>query len=198
MRRTCLVEILNGLSHIFEVLTTARLIAKRPHKDTHMVAHPPDVVLRTFHHSMTEQRYAGEFLVGMTLHVSLGKDIESVFVAKVVEYRIVRIVRCTHGIDVQPLHGLDVLFYLLIADGTSVHRREIMTVHPMKHHTLAVNGQSAVLAYLHLAKAHLRTSHIQHLVSIILQGDYQVVEVRSLCAPQLWSRDIHGKGRSKR
>ena len=163
-----------------------------------MIAHPANVIYGTFHHSRTEQRYAGEFLIGVAFHISLCKNIQAILVAEVIEQRVVRIVRRTHGIDIQPLHGLDILFYFLITDGTSVHWREIMTVHPMKHHTLAVDGQSSVLSYLHLAEAHLRASHIQHMAGIILQRYYQIVEIRGLCTPQPWGCHLHGEGRGLR
>ena len=187
--QTGLVECLDGIGNIFEVIAITRLIAKRPHENTRVIAHPQHVVLGTLDHRRTEQFHRRQPCVGVTLHVGLGQHVEAVLVAKVVEHRIVGIVARAHGIDVQALHGLDVLFNLSRCDGTAVDGREVVAVHTMKHHALAVDGQRAVAADFHPAETHLAASAVDDITVLVLQRQHQVIEVGCLGAPQF--RGVH-------
>ena len=149
------------------------------------------MVLRALHHRSAEQLQRRELLMGVTLHVGLGQHIESQFVAEVIEHRIVGIVRGAHSVDVQSLHGLQVFLDLLRRDGTAVDRREVVAVHAVEHHALAIDNQGTIAADAHLLEAHLRTTDVQRLSTSILQGQHQVVEVRRLSTPQARSRHIH-------
>ena len=75
----------------------------------------------------------------MTLYVGLGQHIHTVFVAQVIEHGVVGIVGRADSVDIQALHAQNVLLNLLGSDGTSVYWREVMTVHAVEHHTLAVD-----------------------------------------------------------
>ena len=160
MRQARLIERLDGLRHIFEVLATATLVAKRPDEDTGVIAHPADMVLGTLYHGIAEELDRGELLIGMTLHISLGQHIEAVLIAEVIEDRIIGIVTGAHCIDIEALHGLDILFNLSISDGTTIHRRKIMTVDTMEHHALAIDNQRTIATDAHLTEAHLTTTDI--------------------------------------
>ena len=127
----------------------------------------------------------------MTLHICLSQHIHTILVTQVIEDGIVGIVRGTDGINVQTLHRLDILFNLLCRDGTTIHRREVVTVHTMKDHTLTVDEKSTIIADAHLTEAHFATTNINRFPLRILQGQHQVIKVRSLCTPQFGSCHIH-------
>ena len=191
MSESGLVERLDGIGYILEVVTVARFVTKRPDEDANMVAHPLHVVLRTFHHSRTERLHRRKFLVCMALHIGFSQHIETILVAKVVEHRIVRIVRSAHRIDVQPLHRLDVLFYLFCRDGTAVDRTEVVTVHAMEDHTLTVDDEGAISTNAHLTETHFATTDVDNLTFFVLQCQYQVIEVRCFGTPFLGVRHVH-------
>ena len=109
-----------------------------------MVTQPTHLIGGAFYHGSAEQLHRRQLLMSMTLHIGLGQYIQTILVAKVVEHRIVGIVRRTHSIDIETFHRLDVFFHLFSRDGTSIYRAEVMTVYAMEHHALAVNGQSTV------------------------------------------------------
>ena len=121
--------------------------------------------------------------MGVALHVGLGQHVESILVAQVVEHGVVGVVAGAHGIDVQPLHGLNVFFYLLVGDGSSVHGAEVMAVHAVEHHSLAVDGQGSVVADAHFAEAHLTTSQVDGVALCVLQRQYEVVQFWCLGTP---------------
>ena len=130
----------------------------------------------------------------MTLHVGLGQHVHAVFVAEVVEYRIIGVVRGADGIDVQSLHGFNVAFNLLRCDGSSVDGGEVVTVDAVEHHTLAVDGQGTVVADGYFTETYLRTANVDDIAIGIFQRQDEVIEVGCLGAPKQWSRDVHVEG----
>ena len=58
----------------------------------------------------------------MAFHVGLGQHVHAVFVAEVVEYGIVRVVRGTDGVDIQALHAKDILLNFFGRDSTAIDR----------------------------------------------------------------------------
>ena len=193
MGEASLVKRLDGTGYRLEVVAATRLIAKRPNEDAHMVAHPLHMILRTLHHSIAELRFRRQSHIGVALHIGFCQHIHAVFVTQVVEHRVIRIVRCADGIDVQTLHGLDVLFNLLCRDGTSIHRREIVAVHTMEHHALAIDEERTIRTDAHLTEAHLAPTDINGLALLVLQGQHKVIEVGLLGIPLLRIRHIHVK-----
>ena len=129
----------------------------------------------------------------MALDVGLGQHVEAVAVAEVVEHGVVGVVRCAHGIDVQPLHGADVLLHLLGGDGTAVDGREVVAVDTVEHHAPPVDGEGAVAADGHLAEAHLAASDVVDVAGIVLQRQHEVVEVGRLSTPQAGGCYVHCK-----
>ena len=127
----------------------------------------------------------------MALHVGLGQHVHAVFVAEVVEHRVVGVVRGADGVDVQSLHGHDVALNLLGSDGPAVDGRKVVAVDAVKHHTLAVDDQGTVAADAHLTEADLAAANIDGLAVHVLQRQHQVVEVGRLGAPQLRGRHVH-------
>ena len=102
--------------------------------------------------------------------------------------------RGANGIDVQPLHGLDVLLYLRIGDGTSVLWREVVAVDTVEHHPLTVDDEGTVAADAHLTEAHLRTTHVDGLAIAVFQRQHEVVEVRRLSTPEFRCCHVHVEG----
>ena len=86
-------------------------------------------------------------------------------------------------IHVQAFHRLDVLFHLLGVDGAAVHRAEIMTVHTVEHHALAIDNQRTVGTDAHFAEAHLTATDVNGLSACIFQSQYKVIEIRGLGTP---------------
>ena len=187
----CLVELLDGVGHILEIVAAARLIAERPDEDADVVAHPLHMILRTLHHRIAEFLHRRQLLVGVALHVGLCQHVKPVLVAKVVEDGVVGIVRRAHGVDVEPLHGLNVFLYFGIRDGTTVHRREVVTVHAVEDHALAVDEQGTIVADAHLAEAHLAAADVDVLPILVLQRQDEVVEVRLFGTPLLGVGHVH-------
>ena len=64
----------------------------------------------------------------------------------------------------------------------------------MEHHSLAIDEKGTVVADLHLAEAHFRTTDIDGLSLCVLQHKYEVVEVRLLRAPEFRGTDVHSEG----
>ena len=102
--------------------------------------------------------------------------------------------RGAHSIDVQAFHRLNVFFHLFGSDGTAVDGREIVTVHTVEHHALAIDGQGTITADGHLLEAYLSTSDIDSLTFGILQREHKVVEVGRLSTPQLRMVDRQVEG----
>ena len=127
----------------------------------------------------------------MTLHIGFSQHVETVLVAEVVEDRVVGVVGGTHGVDVQSFHGLDVLLYLGIADGTSVDGGEVVTVDTMEHHAAAIDGEGTVGTDAHLAESHLAASDVDGLALRVFQHEHEIVEVGSLCTPQAGTFHVH-------
>ena len=127
----------------------------------------------------------------MALYVGLGQYIHAVFVAQVIEHRVVGVVGCTYGVDIQSFHAQNILLNLLGSDGTSVDWREVVTVYAVEHHALTVDQQRTIAGDGHLAEANLATTDINHLAPGILQCQHQVVEVGLFGAPFPGIRHVH-------
>ena len=81
----------------------------------------------------------------MTLLISFSNDVEAILVAKVVPYRVVRIVTCAHGIDVQPLHQLDILKHSLTCNNIASVWVHLMTVDSLEENRLTIHQHLRVL-----------------------------------------------------
>ena len=52
----------------------------------------------------------------MTLNVCLALQVDTIFVAEIIEVRVVRIMRGTYVVDIRPLHQHNLMFHLLTRD----------------------------------------------------------------------------------
>ena len=75
------------------------------------------VVHVAFHYRCGEEGSGGDGVLlveeAVTLLICLCADVQTILVAKVIEVRIVRIVTCADGVDVELLHELNVLHHAL-------------------------------------------------------------------------------------
>ncbi len=100
-----------------EVRTVSRLVTQRPEDDTRMVETTLNVTLVTFQVRFLIGGVLGQRLLAvshsMRLHVGLGYDIDTVFIAKLVPEVVIRVVAGTNGVQVEFLHDLYVLYHAL-------------------------------------------------------------------------------------
>ena len=189
--QTGLVEFLNSCLHSSEIIAVTTFITERPHKDADVIAHPANVVLRALYHRILKLRHMREIPVAVTLDICLSQHVHSVFVAEVIEHRIIGIMRGADGINIQALHAENILFNFFWGDSTAVNRRKIVTIDAVEHHSLTIDKQGTIIANTYLTEANLRATTINNLTLCIFQCQHKVIEVRCLCTPLVGSSDIH-------
>ena len=124
----------------------------------------------------------------MAFDVRLVNHINAVLIAKIVHYRVVRVVRHAERIDIEFLHQDDVLFHALVIHCTAVIRIELVTVHAVELDRHAVHQQARGTVFLldfNLPKTNLVAFDLDNLAGIVLDGEYRRVEVRSFCRPAI-------------
>ena len=128
---------------------------------------------------------------GVRLKVRLRNEIEAVFVAEVVEARIVRVVRRADGVDVVLLHDENVFDHVVVADGAAVVRIDFMAVDAANHDGDAVDEQVAVLDFDGAETDALR-KRLDDSAFCVNQRNEQRVEIRRFRRPML--RRFDGAG----
>ena len=122
----------------------------------------------------------------MTLLISFSNDIEAILVAKVVPYRVVRIVTCAHGIDVQPLHQLDILKHSLTCNNIATVWVHLMTVDSLEENRLTIDQHLRVFDF-NLAETNFERDCFNSLTRLgIFNIHIEIIKIRSLCCPLLW------------
>ena len=107
MHRPRIVVVKDRLLHIFKIFAVARLIAKRPNAYAGMVAVADDHAARTVHNGLRPHRVAARHILAahtMRFHVAFIHHVKAVFIAKLIEKRIVRVMAGTDGVDIRLLH----------------------------------------------------------------------------------------------
>ena len=89
----------------------------------------------------------------MRLDVRLIHDINSILVTERVPERVVRIVACTHCIDVQLLHDQDILDHVSLGHDISLVRVHLMPVRSLYEDRLSVYKKLASL-YADIPESH--------------------------------------------
>lgn len=115
------------------------------------------------------------------LDVGLVHDIEPVTVAEVVPLRVVRVVACTHRVDIQLLHDAYILDHPLTAHGISLQGIHLVTVGALDQHGLPVHEQLPA-ANLHRAESDALRDGLGH-PAAVRHGDFERIEVRLLGRP---------------
>ena len=113
VNRTRRVELVDPFLHGSEVLRVGSLVAHRPVDHRRMVELVVHVVHVALHYLLGEEVGCCDSVAiveeAVTLLVGLSAYIYTIFVAKLVEVRVVRVVACAHGVHVELLHQLHVL-----------------------------------------------------------------------------------------
>ena len=128
----------------------------------------------------------------MTFNVCLGKHVEAIAVAEIVEEWIVGIVGSAYGVDVQTLHGAYVLFHLLAGYGSSIDRTEIVAIDTVKHHSLAIDEEGAIAAAnAYFAETNLTATNVYGIARSVLENYDEVIKIRLLGAPLARISNVH-------
>ena len=118
----------------------------------------------------------------MGLQIRLPDDVQAVFIAELQKIRVVRVVAGAHGVDVVGLQVFHVPQHLFPADGAPGAAAPLVAVDALKHDTLAVQKHLAVFQ-LKPAQTDSQAGAL-HQSTIAQQGDFCLVQVRLLGAPQ--------------
>ena len=174
-----------------EVGTVDRLVAHRPDDHTGVVEVDAHIMLVALQDLQSELWLLGLGVVSvaksMRLLVGLGAEVDAILVAEVIPHGVVGIVAGAHGIDVELLHDLDVLYHALPR-----HHVATVGVHLMAVGTLDVDGLSVDeelrVAYLHLSEAHPHGDSLIGCETGVGRGGahHQRIEIRCLGRPLPW------------
>ena len=146
------------------------------------------VVLVALQNLLSKLRLLGSSIVAIleavALLVGFGCYINTIFITKVVPYRVVRIVASANGIDVQALHNLDILNHALARNYITSVRVHLMTVCTLDVDRLTVYEELSILDF-NLAEAHLLRNYLNDVALLIFHCSNESVEIRVFGAPLL-------------
>ena len=149
-----------------------------------------DIVLVTLKDLLGESRLCGRCRLvvaiteGVALLVGLSRNVETVLVAEVVPAWIIGIVTSAHGVDVEPLHDLDILKHALRCDNITTIRVHLVAVGTFDIYGLAIDEKLTVLD-LYLAEAHLLRNDLHDVALTVFYKGLKGEEIRRLCRPLL-------------
>ena len=98
--------------------------------------------------------------------VSLGYNINAIFITEVIPSGVIRIVTCAHSINVMLLHDANVLQHAINTYHISTIGVHFMTVNSLNEYRLTIYQELRVL-YLYLSEANILFQTLQHLVTIL-------------------------------
>ena len=125
----------------------------------------------------------------MALQIVFGDQIKPVFVAKVVETRVVGIVRGSYSVDVVALHHQDIFKHGVIGDGAAVILMGVVPVHALDHDLGSVDKELAGFDP-DGAEADFQRLVFDCLALSVFQGDQQRVEDGRFGCPFEWIGDF--------
>ena len=139
-----------------------------------MVVEHFHIVLVAFQDLLSKQGLFGGRIIpvakAMTLLVSLGHHIKTILVAQLIPLRVVGIVTGAHGIDVELLHNLDVLYHPFTAHDVATVWIHLVSVGSFDINRLPIDQQLTVLN-LHFPEPHLLRNHLNDLSALLHCGD---------------------------
>ena len=199
LNRTAGVKGLDSIIGSYKVFARSGLVAQAPDNNTGMV----HVCVYHFHISghMSSLPFLGmrerflTIIILMALYVTLILQINAILVTEIIPVGIVAVMRCTHMVDVSPLHQHHLLQHLLSCDSMTYSRIGLMTVHTLQLHRLSVHveipaRQSELILtgrrvlYLNCSESEVSRCAIQETSFLILQLSHEHISVGSFCAPQ--------------
>ena len=169
-----------------EIFTVSCLIAERPEYYRRVVFVNLHIVGVTRHVRILVCRILGNTEIRIHhpvgLHVGLRHHVKPVFVTEIVPIRIVRIMACPYGIDVELLHQTDILLHVFLRYEITTVRIHFMPVHAFEEYRLPVHQ--------HVAAVQLDTAETDvlpycfNLTSVaVIQGEQRFIKVRGLGIP---------------
>ena len=179
------------LEHAFQGLARAHLVARGPHQNAGIVfiaLQHADCALFTSDH--VTRNIAGHTGVQpaaiVRLIVRLIHHIDTVFVAQLIEIRVVRIVRSTHGIQIVLLEQLDVRFHLLTGKVAAGFRRHLAAVYTLEINRFPIQNHLCIVGII-IDNPKLTETDVDrcalHFFAATHKRNGHAVEVRMLCVP---------------
>lgn len=102
---------------IVEILRVFGFVTQTPYYHAGVVIVQGDVMLVALHNLLCEEWGSGDGILAisesMTFLVGLSNEVEAVLVAEVVPARIIGIMACAYGVDIEALHNFNVLNHTL-------------------------------------------------------------------------------------
>ena len=139
----------------------------------------------------------------MTFEVGFSLQVDTVFVAEIIEIGVIGVVRCAHVVDIGTLHHHHFLFHLLVCDGVTAFRVRLMSVDALQFQRLAVHEevascQSKLIVFstdvlnLHSSEANLCRNGLLRASLLVLQFGHQHVYLWFFSRPWLQSEPFCG------
>ena len=184
------VDFVRALAFRGKHVAVAGFVTERPQDDTRVVLVALHHAVQAVHHRSAPVIAAlGQVAVRtVAFHVRLVNHVNTVLVAKIVHYRVVRVVRHAESIDIELLHQDDILFHAVVSHCAAIIRVELVAVHAVELDRHAVHQQargSVVLLDFDRAETNLVTFDLDDLARVILDGEHRRVEVRRFCRPAI-------------
>ena len=200
MHQTGVIKAADHLCHLEQGLTAKRFVAQRPDQNSRMIF----VTMVSEIHAVKQDSFPLRLIIGqnaldaanarlmdvpcaMGFQIVLCDQIQTILVAQVVQCILILVMAGTDGIDVVLLHGDDVPKQFLMgvyAHSTTRNGAELMTVGTLEHDALAVE-QHPIVLQLELAETDFLPGHLYQMACIVQQLDFQFIQSRVLCTPQV-------------
>ena len=104
----------------------------------------------------------------VAFYISLVHYVKTIFIAKVIEIRVIRVMRSAYSIKVEGFHLLYIVLHLFLAHYLSRMRVGFVAVHSFEEYAFAVY-QNVSSFYLNRSKAYGTTYYFFHLSLSIVQ-----------------------------
>ena len=131
----------------------------------------------------------------MRFDIGFVVNVESVFVAKLIELAVLRIVAQTNGVQIVQLHQFEILAHQFFCHVMSGQRIVLVDVYTLELDRLAVEQQDGVrfavagdlvdLFDFDAAETDVLRDYFRHL-AVFLDRHQQLVKVRMVCVPSLY------------
>ena len=192
------------LTHLPQGLAAVALVAARPDEDGRVVFVPfqhgfgagkhilPPLRAGTGQRPLVRAVRTQLLPCAVGLQIGLPDDIQAVFIAELQKIRVIRVVAGAHGVHVVGFQVFHVPQHLFPANGAAGAAAPLVAVDALEHDALAVQK--------HLAAFQLKPAQTDfqpgalHQSTIAQQGDFCLVQVRLLGAPQGGMLHRKGKG----
>ena len=128
----------------------------------------------------------------VTLQIRLPDDVQAIFIAELQKIRVVRVVAGAHSVHVVGFQVLYIPQHLFPADRAAGAAAPLVAVDALEHDALAVQKHLAVFPFK-FAQADFQPGTF-HESTLVQQGNFCLVQVRLLGAPQGGMLHRKGKG----